>query len=219
MIYFLWSFSKLPSGIGRVGCRLRPGLVNLPQEDAEEPCHSTSSFPCYDFLFSLPGILQRNRGIEFENMASRPYPKSDLPPFKCNFPGCNAAYQRKEHVNRHMARHEGDRFPCPYCDSSLIRRDVPWLFPLKTHDSTRTNFHLAIFYVGMSGTTTQGGSRPSCVRNGPVKLARLEKNAVILNLHATDVRREGSFVHELARRRFMISPKCKRLKPSPARTW
>ncbi|KAJ5093585.1 hypothetical protein N7456_009446 [Penicillium angulare] len=43
--------------------------------------------------------------------------------FRCKYPGCNSTYQRKEHLNRHMARHnQGERCSCPHCDSNLARR-------------------------------------------------------------------------------------------------
>ncbi|KAL4814484.1 hypothetical protein BDW67DRAFT_192154 [Aspergillus spinulosporus] len=50
------------------------------------------------------------------------------PLFCCQFPGCSATYQRKEHLNRHAVRHDnGGRFPCPYCNSTLARRDADLL--------------------------------------------------------------------------------------------
>jgi hypothetical protein len=154
-------------------------------------------------------------------MASRPYSQSDLPSFKCNFPGCKATYQRKEHLNRHMALHDrGDRFQCPYCDSALMRRNVPWLFSWEVYESAGTNSHLAIFYVDMFGTTTQGESRRLRGCKKPVELAMREKYAAILNLPASDVKKGGLSVQELTRRRFMTSPQSnlKRLNSS-ARTW
>lgn len=48
-----------------------------------------------------------------------------LPLFHCQSPGCSATYQRKEHLNRHAACHDqGGRFPCPYCNSTLVRRNA-----------------------------------------------------------------------------------------------
>ncbi|KAB8202123.1 C6 and C2H2 transcription factor [Aspergillus parasiticus] len=50
---------------------------------------------------------------------------STQPSFQCRYPGCSMTYQRKEHLNRHMANHEqGERFSCPYCDSILARSDL-----------------------------------------------------------------------------------------------
>ncbi|KAL3431717.1 hypothetical protein BDV09DRAFT_206447 [Aspergillus tetrazonus] len=47
-----------------------------------------------------------------------------LPVFRCQFPECSATYQRKEHLNRHAACHyQRCRFPCPYCNSTVGRRD------------------------------------------------------------------------------------------------
>ncbi|RAH69870.1 Zn(II)2Cys6 transcription factor [Aspergillus aculeatinus CBS 121060] len=44
--------------------------------------------------------------------------------FPCVHPGCRATYQRKEHLNRHLARHDrAHRFCCPHCSSTLARRD------------------------------------------------------------------------------------------------
>ncbi|PYI03537.1 C6 and C2H2 transcription factor [Aspergillus sclerotiicarbonarius CBS 121057] len=49
---------------------------------------------------------------------------SPRPLFRCRYPGCRATYQRKEHLNRHVAQHDqGKRFSCPYCDSILARRN------------------------------------------------------------------------------------------------
>ena len=46
-------------------------------------------------------------------------------PFLCRYPGCSASYVRKEHLNRHAARHnQQERFGCPYCDSALARSDL-----------------------------------------------------------------------------------------------
>ncbi|KAL4893692.1 hypothetical protein BDV59DRAFT_176962 [Aspergillus ambiguus] len=45
--------------------------------------------------------------------------------FQCKHVGCNAVYQRKEHLTRHMARHDQpQRCSCPYCDSTLARSDL-----------------------------------------------------------------------------------------------
>ncbi|KAL6229153.1 hypothetical protein BDW75DRAFT_235420 [Aspergillus navahoensis] len=44
--------------------------------------------------------------------------------FQCKYPGCSATYRRKEHLNRHMARHNRhEHFSCPHCDSTLVRRN------------------------------------------------------------------------------------------------
>lgn len=48
-----------------------------------------------------------------------------MPAFQCRYPGCNASYARKEHLNRHTARHnQQERFSCPHCDSALTRGDL-----------------------------------------------------------------------------------------------
>ncbi|KAB8263613.1 hypothetical protein BDV32DRAFT_135844 [Aspergillus pseudonomiae] len=52
-------------------------------------------------------------------------PRSDAssapPSFQCKHPGCSMSYQRKEHLNRHMANHaKGERFSCP----DLLRRHI-----------------------------------------------------------------------------------------------
>ncbi|RAK93700.1 C6 and C2H2 transcription factor [Aspergillus costaricaensis CBS 115574] len=45
--------------------------------------------------------------------------------FRCGHPGCGATYQRREHLKRHSARHnEGERLSCPYCESTLARRNT-----------------------------------------------------------------------------------------------
>ncbi|KAL4928878.1 Zn(II)2Cys6 transcription factor [Aspergillus undulatus] len=47
-----------------------------------------------------------------------------IAPFRCQHPGCSAAYRRKEHLNRHATRHaQTERFPCPHCNSILVRRN------------------------------------------------------------------------------------------------
>ncbi|PLB35938.1 uncharacterized protein BDW47DRAFT_133178 [Aspergillus candidus] len=45
--------------------------------------------------------------------------------FYCTYPDCGANYRRREHLKRHVAAHheKDDRFSCPYCESSLTRRD------------------------------------------------------------------------------------------------
>ncbi|KAJ5548347.1 hypothetical protein N7513_005581 [Penicillium frequentans] len=59
-----------------------------------------------------------------ENLAN----ESDLPQtrrgaFKCQFPSCNASYRRKEHLNRHEAKHsQPQSFPCSNCDRTFGRR-------------------------------------------------------------------------------------------------
>ncbi|OJJ03316.1 hypothetical protein ASPVEDRAFT_170685 [Aspergillus versicolor CBS 583.65] len=56
---------------------------------------------------------------------SRRSDNSAAHPFQCSHPGCSAAYQRKEHLNRHLAHHsQGARSSCPYCDSTLARSDL-----------------------------------------------------------------------------------------------
>lgn len=43
--------------------------------------------------------------------------------FKCTFSGCNASYQRKEHLRRHQTRHsQQEAFPCSNCDREFARR-------------------------------------------------------------------------------------------------
>lgn len=56
---------------------------------------------------------------------SRPESDSIVSSFKCDYTGCHAAYQRKEHLNRHMShRNKSERCSCPYCDSTLTRSDL-----------------------------------------------------------------------------------------------
>ncbi|KAJ5749411.1 hypothetical protein N7533_006439 [Penicillium manginii] len=56
-------------------------------------------------------------------MLSSPESDSIDSSLKCDYPGCHAAYQRKEHLNRHMSHHNRrERCSCPYCDSTLTRR-------------------------------------------------------------------------------------------------
>ncbi|KAJ6115354.1 hypothetical protein N7486_001132 [Penicillium sp. IBT 16267x] len=55
-------------------------------------------------------------------------PKVDLPQnrqgaFKCQFPSCTASYRRKEHLNRHEAKHSPQKeFPCSICARNFGRR-------------------------------------------------------------------------------------------------
>ncbi|KAH7345832.1 hypothetical protein BKA66DRAFT_506315 [Pyrenochaeta sp. MPI-SDFR-AT-0127] len=45
-------------------------------------------------------------------------------PFQCSWPECTLSYQRREHLNRHLTKHfKTTRFPCPYCETVLGRRD------------------------------------------------------------------------------------------------
>lgn len=87
-----------------------------------------------------------NRGNEI-------YPVQDLPDafkchtFTCHFSNCNASYRRKEHLNRHEARHSpqqsfvcsscghrfGRRYPCNYPDTLQSR----WLKDLGISDTLR----------------------------------------------------------------------------------
>ncbi|KAE8135202.1 hypothetical protein BDV38DRAFT_253185 [Aspergillus pseudotamarii] len=61
----------------------------------------------------------------YATMPPRSHASPAKPSFQCEFPGCSMTYQRKEHLNRHMANHEqGARFSCPYCDSTLARSDL-----------------------------------------------------------------------------------------------
>ncbi|KAJ5338062.1 hypothetical protein N7452_004790 [Penicillium brevicompactum] len=43
--------------------------------------------------------------------------------FKCSYSGCNASYQRKEHLRRHQIKHSQQQvFPCSNCDREFARR-------------------------------------------------------------------------------------------------
>ncbi|KAJ5640139.1 uncharacterized protein N7484_008001 [Penicillium longicatenatum] len=52
-------------------------------------------------------------------------PKIRRGTFTCQFPRCNASYRRKEHLNRHEAKHsEQQSFPCSICDRTFGRSDT-----------------------------------------------------------------------------------------------
>ncbi|RAH79718.1 C6 and C2H2 transcription factor [Aspergillus japonicus CBS 114.51] len=58
-------------------------------------------------------------------MPSQSAARSAKSQFPCVHPGCRATYQRKEHLNRHLARHDrAHRFCCPHCSSTLARSDL-----------------------------------------------------------------------------------------------
>ncbi|CAG8054329.1 unnamed protein product [Penicillium salamii] len=45
--------------------------------------------------------------------------------FECSFAGCNASYQRKEHLRRHELKHcQHQAFPCSNCDREFARSDT-----------------------------------------------------------------------------------------------
>ncbi|KAL4894265.1 hypothetical protein BDV59DRAFT_207291 [Aspergillus ambiguus] len=45
--------------------------------------------------------------------------------FRCDIPGCNASYRRKEHLNRHKVRHIPHQpLQCPVCDRVFTRKDI-----------------------------------------------------------------------------------------------
>lgn len=48
--------------------------------------------------------------------------------FKCNYSGCNASYQRKEHLRRHQIKHSQQQvFPCSNCDREFARRYLEFI--------------------------------------------------------------------------------------------
>ncbi|CAG8277110.1 unnamed protein product [Penicillium olsonii] len=50
---------------------------------------------------------------------------SPLNAFECSFTGCNASYQRKEHLRRHQLKHsQHQAFPCSNCDREFARSDT-----------------------------------------------------------------------------------------------
>ncbi|RAL10934.1 Zn(II)2Cys6 transcription factor [Aspergillus homomorphus CBS 101889] len=58
-------------------------------------------------------------------MSSQSTIGSALSSFRCVYPGCRSSYQRREHLNRHLTRHNQDqRFCCPHCTSTLARSDL-----------------------------------------------------------------------------------------------
>lgn len=62
-------------------------------------------------------------GREIELFQSSPGPFAyDV--FQCQFPGCNARYRRKEHLNRHeRSKHTNQQvFVCFSCDREFQRR-------------------------------------------------------------------------------------------------
>ncbi|KAJ5975001.1 hypothetical protein N7481_008708 [Penicillium waksmanii] len=49
----------------------------------------------------------------------------DETPFKCPFNGCKASYRRKEHLQRHRAKHsQHEPFRCPNCERQFGRSDT-----------------------------------------------------------------------------------------------
>lgn len=62
-------------------------------------------------------------GSEIEFLQSSPGP-SAYDAFQCQFPGCNARYRRKEHLNRHEgSKHTKQQvFVCSSCDREFRRR-------------------------------------------------------------------------------------------------
>jgi hypothetical protein len=55
--------------------------------------------------------------------------------FQCHFPGCNARYQRKEHLNRHQrAKHTKQQgFICSSCGRKYQRRYLRTIFTYLQH--------------------------------------------------------------------------------------
>ncbi|KAJ5774715.1 hypothetical protein N7457_009611 [Penicillium paradoxum] len=60
-----------------------------------------------------------------DNQANIPqdFPAHSHQQFRCQFPGCNASYRRKEHVRRHELKHfPRQAFPCSSCGREFGRR-------------------------------------------------------------------------------------------------
>lgn len=121
-------------------------------------------------------------------MPPQPLSGSSLPPFQCDHPGCGVKYRRKEHLNRHAASHSrGDCFSCPYCESTLTRRDAKPCILLALIDR-HTNERPVTSCAGISGFITRierlrrRGHRRLALRVTP------GKNAVMVDFPAVHVR-------------------------------
>lgn len=114
--------------------------------------------------------------------------------FNCKHPGCSATYQRKEHLNRHIASHdEKRRLTCCYCDSTLARRNV-------CHFASFLLWGLTLpvtSYAAMSETTTQRKNLQPLEHRQRAKAAMLEKNAAMGDILVLDVSCEGKTVRVL----------------------
>ncbi|KAJ5340929.1 hypothetical protein N7541_010053 [Penicillium brevicompactum] len=87
--------------------------------------------------------------------------------FKCNYSGCNASYQRKEHLRRHQIKHSQQQiFPCSNCDQ-------------------------AILYGAMSGSIMESKSHPH-EPSERVKAAELRNHVAKEINHAVNVYAAGS---------------------------
>lgn len=114
-----------PTSLEAVGCRweAKKSPCSLNTHAKLSSAHSSFHFqPIYVWL-SGQALPMEGFGSEIEFLQSPPGPFA-YDAFRCQFPGCNATYRRKEHLNRHEgSKHTKQQvFVCSSCNREFRRR-------------------------------------------------------------------------------------------------
>ncbi|KAL4864848.1 hypothetical protein BDV12DRAFT_175473 [Aspergillus spectabilis] len=85
--------------------------------------------------------------------------------FSCDFAGCTASYRRKEHLNRHKARHlQTQGIECPVCNRSFGRNDTLRRHMRQSHPTAEQTPPLRQACVNCRNSKSRCEGGPPCTR-------------------------------------------------------
>ncbi|KAL4977919.1 hypothetical protein BDW66DRAFT_131324 [Aspergillus desertorum] len=91
--------------------------------------------------------------------------------FTCHHPGCTSSYQRKEHLHRHEAQHNGRPVSaCPFCSRTFARRDTLRRHVRRDHEDSHSQLDSARAMQACAGCR---GAKVRCRGESPCARCRV----------------------------------------------
>ena len=99
-----------------------------PMQDFELNVPFTSQFGNTEICKAKVHILTENFVVDKQIIVEKskeqdPVAKSSKHKFHCEFPNCGKSYTKKDHLNRHLKKHDMKPYTCRYCEFKCTRSD------------------------------------------------------------------------------------------------